>query len=157
MHRKWTYRGTELTTDRLDTPGAKPIKRAVKEAFHGPRRKLDRTISDGDSSAWQTLRRAEPGKESWPWKWSQLSGGALAGTSSTISSRLASPEAESEITHTLPHSCWGASRGWQGGPLLKSCCCLEMAFMWMGALIGVVWRLLLHTEHRVILVCWVFN
>lgn len=58
-------------------------------------------------------------------------------------------------THTLPHSCWGANGGWQGGLLLKSCRCLEMAFMWMGALIGVVWRLLLHAEHPVILFCWV--
>lgn len=57
-------------------------------------------------------------------------------------------------THTLPHSCWGANGGWQGGLLLKSCRCLEMAFKWMGALIGVVWRLSLHAEHRVILFCW---
>lgn len=32
-------------------------------------------------------------------------------------------------THTLPHSCRGANGGWQGGLLLKSRCCLEMAFM----------------------------
>lgn len=91
------------------------------------------------------------GERTWHWKWSRHSGGAVAGTRS----RLASPVAKREITHTLPHSCWGANGGWQGGLLLKSCRCLEMAFMWMGALIGVVRRLSLHAEHRVILFCWV--
>lgn len=65
-----------------------------------------------------------------------------------------SREGDHTHKHTLPHSCWGANRGWQGGLLLKSCCCLEMAFMWMGALIGVVWQLSLHTEHQVVLFCW---
>ena len=33
-----------------------------KGLFIGPRRKLDRSAPDGDSSAWQTHRRAEPGE-----------------------------------------------------------------------------------------------
>lgn len=42
--------------------GAEPIKRAVKEAFQLPHRKLDSSVTDGDSSVWQTYRRAEPGE-----------------------------------------------------------------------------------------------
>lgn len=149
----WSIR-RELITGSLGAEGAEPIKRAVKEAFHWPSRKLDSSVTDGDSLVWQTYRRAELGERlgtgsgagvlvgqwlapgpGWPLRWQR-------GRSHTH-------------THTLPHSCWGANGGWQGGLLLKSCRCLEMAFMWMGALIGVVWRLSLHAEHGVILFCWV--
>lgn len=144
----------KLTTGRQYALGVELIKTAVKETFHWPSRKLDSSVPDGGSSAWQTYRRAEPGERlgtgsgagilvkqwlaprpSWPLQWQR-------GRSHTY-------------THTLPHSCWGANGGWQGGLLFKSCCCLEMAFMWMEALIGVVRRLSLPTEHRVILFCWV--
>ncbi|TNN62404.1 hypothetical protein EYF80_027415 [Liparis tanakae] len=52
-----------LISGSLDTRGAEPINRAVKEAFHWPSRKLDSRVTDGDSSVWQTDRRAEPEKE----------------------------------------------------------------------------------------------
>lgn len=52
----------EFVTSSLDTEQeSRPIKRAVKEAFHLPCRKLDSSVTDGDSSVWQTYRRAEQG------------------------------------------------------------------------------------------------
>lgn len=54
--------------------------------------------------------------------------------------------------HTITHcaTLLLRSSGWQGGLLLKSCR-LEMAFMWMGGLICIVWQLSLRIEHQVIL------
>lgn len=46
-------------TSSLDTEGSRSIKRAVKDAFHLPHRKLDSRVTDGDSSIWQTYWRAE--------------------------------------------------------------------------------------------------
>lgn len=143
----WVMRWWERTSS-PDTEGSRSIKRAVKDAFHLPHRKLDSRVTDGDSSIWQTYWRAEqrPGTGS---------GAGILGESGWHQEQ-ACLHSGREISHTLsvPQSCWGANGGWQGAPLLKSCRCLEMAFMWMGALTGVVWRLSLHTEHPVILFCW---
>ena len=112
----------------------------------GPAGSWTEVSPGGDSSAWQTYRRAEPGE--------RLGTGSGAGI--LVEQWLAPAAREADHTthtHTNTHTCWGANRGWQGGLLLKSCCCLEMAFMWMGALIGVVWRLSPHAERRVILFC----
>lgn len=143
---------TSARTTEPIVSGAEPIKRAVKDVFHEPSRKMDSSVPDGDSSAWQTYRRVQSGEP--------LGTGRAAGF--LVEQELAPGagwpllwqrcKAETN-TQTLPHSCRGANRGWQGGLLFKSCCCLEMPFIWMGALIGVVWWLSSHTGHPVNLFC----
>lgn len=52
----------KLISGRPHALGVELIKTAVKETFHWPSGKLDSSVPDGGSSAWQTYRRAEPGE-----------------------------------------------------------------------------------------------
>lgn len=95
------------------------------------------------------------GRATWHQRRSWHSGSVAAGTRSMLASPVAK-KTPKRLTQTLPHSCWGANGAWQGGQLFKSGCCLEMAFMWMGTLTSVEWRLSLHAGHPAILFSWDF-
>lgn len=86
---------TELITGSL---GAEPIKRAVKEAFHVPRRKLDSSHQWGLFSL-ADIQAGRAGWTPWHWKWCRHSGGEVAGTSSRLSRSR-----EGDHTHTHTHS-----------------------------------------------------
>lgn len=131
---------------------AEPIKRAVKEAIHGPCRMLDGRVTLTGLAVcvcvlrvgggywrgrgWQTCRQTElgecPGTESG----GDSGGGILVEKWLASRSRLSHCSHRQRGDHTVgrtpPHSCRGAGGGRRAeGALLKSRRCLRVAFKWM--------------------------
>lgn len=133
----WCDQSKELITGSLDAVRRKQSqsKELSKRLFISPAGSWTAVSpTGGNSSVWQTYRRTEPGERP----------GTGSGGGSILVEKWLAPGAgwplqrqRGEITqsdalcHTPVEEQAEAGRG---GPLLKSCRCLQIAFMWMGGL-----------------------